>query len=636
MKQPPKIKCGLEIHQMLDTKEKLFCACPTTLRRDPADYSFQRRLRPAKSEIGEIDPAALFEFEKGMYFVYEGYEGSTCLVEMDEEPPHPVNEEALELALKFALMVNAHIVDEIHVMRKIVIDGSNTTGFQRTMLVAVGGSIKVAGKEIPIETICLEEDAARKISEDATQRSVTYRLDRLGIPLIEVATAPVIETPQEARDVAHYIGLLLRSLGRVKRGLGTIRQDLNISVEGGARVEVKGVQYLDLIPIVVENEVKRQLSLLQIREELKRRGLRKEYVSFEPVDVTAVFKNTKSKVARAALERGGIALALKLKGFKGILGMEVQPGRRFGSELADRARYWARVGGIFHSDELPAYGITSGEVEEVRRLLGAAEEDAFVLVFDEAEKALKALKAVHERLIEAFDGVPEETRAANPDGTTRFMRPMPGKARMYPETDVRPIRVTPELVSKLRSELPEPPEKTLERLKRQYQLSEDLSIQLFNSEHLFLFESLVEETKAPPALVATVLTNTLRSLRREGVNVDNIEEQHIRGVLKAVAEGRLAKEAIPDVLRILAENPDLPVEMALEKMSHRALTVEELERIVEEIVAGRIDFIRERGEKAFSPIMGLVMEKVRGRIDGKIVADVVARKIKEVVSSSTS
>ncbi|MGC9096599.1 MAG: Glu-tRNA(Gln) amidotransferase subunit GatE [Infirmifilum sp.] len=628
-----KIKCGIEIHQMLDTQSKLFCSCPTKIRKDPPDFTFLRRLRLARSEIGEIDPAALFEFEKGLQFLYEGYNDSVCLVEMDEEPPHPTNMEALTIALKFALLVNARIIDEIHVMRKIVIDGSNTTGFQRTMLVAVGGSINVKGKEIPIETICLEEDAARKIDERKDQQTVIYRLDRLGIPLIEVATGPVIESPEEAREVAHYIGLLLRSLGKVKRGLGTIRQDLNISVEGGARVEVKGVQYLDLIPLVVENEVKRQVKLLEIRDELVARGLSVTDILFEPVDVSKYFEKTKSKVARSALEKGGVALALKLKGFKGILGKEIQPGRRFGTELADRARYWARVGGIFHSDELPGYGISEEEVKILSEVLSLGENDAFVLVFDEREKALKALEAVYKRVLEAFSGVPEETRAANTDGTTRFMRPRPGKARMYPETDIRPIVISSQLIEKLKGELPEPPEETLKRLKKHYGLSDVLAQQLFSSEYLFFFEELVQETGVQPVIAATLLTNTLKSLRREGVNVEVLEEEHIKRVLKAVAENKLAKEAIPEVLRALAENPESSVEDVIEKLSLRGLTLQELERLVDEIISERKQLIMEKKEKAFSPIMGIVMEKVRGKIDGKIVAEVVRKKITEAISS---
>ena len=280
----PEIKVGLEIHQMLDTRGKLFCECPTTLRHDKPHLVFKRWLRVAKSELGEIDPAALFEYEKGRIYHYEAYMDSVCLVEMDEEPPHSLNREALRIALTIALMLNCRVVDEVHVMRKIVIDGSNTTGFQRTALIGFDGYVEIGEKRIPILTICLEEDAARKISED--KEKVIYRLDRLGIPLIEIATGPVISSPKEAGLVARKIGQLLRMTGRVKRGLGTIRQDLNVSVKGGARVEIKGVQELELIPKIVELEVKRQVELLRIRDELRNRNIKEEALKEEFIAVS--------------------------------------------------------------------------------------------------------------------------------------------------------------------------------------------------------------------------------------------------------------------------------------------------------------------------------------------------------------
>ncbi|MEM0493707.1 MAG: Glu-tRNA(Gln) amidotransferase subunit GatE [Thermofilum sp.] len=636
VKELPGIKCGIEIHQMLDTREKLFCSCPTEIVKDPGDLTVWRRLRVAKSEIGEIDPAALFEYEKGLSFIYEGYNSRTCLVELDEEPPHELNREALELALKFALMVGARIVDELHVMRKIVIDGSNTTGFQRTVLVALGGEVRVGDKTVPLQTICLEEDAARKVSEDKEKRTVTYRLDRLGVPLIEVATAPVITSPEEAREVALRIGLLLRSLGRVKRGLGTIRQDLNVSVEGGAKVEIKGVQYLDLIPKVVLYEALRQKNLLEIRNELRQRGVDESMLAFNPVEVTEIFQQTRSKVARQALAAGGVALALKLPGFAGLLGREIQPGRRFGTELADRARYRAEVGGLFHSDELPGYGITGEEVDSVKKKLECGERDAFVLVFEKRERALEALRAAWERAVEALRGVPEETRAANPDGTTRYMRPRPGSARMYPETDVRPVRVDREWLEKLRLELPEPPEKTLEKLREKYSLPESIAWMLFDTQQLYLFEELVTKTGAPPTLVASTLTNTMVSLRREGVPVENVTEEHLAALFKLVVEGRIAKEAIPDVLKELALNPEEGVDEAVTKVGVTALSVEKLREIVAGVIAENAGYVREKGEKAFGKIMGVVMEKVRGKVDGKIVAEVVREEIQRFLKASVA
>ncbi|MBC7219803.1 MAG: Glu-tRNA(Gln) amidotransferase subunit GatE, partial [Hadesarchaea archaeon] len=374
------LRVGFEIHQELNT-HKLFCSCPSQLRDDDPGFQVRRRLRPTQSELGEVDRAALAEALKGKAFSYQVYPDSICLVELDEEPPHPVNEEALDIALEVALLLKANPVDEVHVMRKIVIDGSNTCGFQRTMLVATDGSLEVDGKRISIPTICLEEDAARKVGENA--EVVEYRLDRLGIPLIEIATGPDFSDPQTPARAALYIGQLLRATGKVRRGIGTIRQDINISIAAGARQEIKGVQELGLISTVIEREVQRQLALLEIREELRRRGSMN--VEKEIVDVTEVFSKTGSKLIQRSLAAGGSVLAVKLGKFAGILGRELQPGRRFGTELSDRAKTYGKVGGLFHTDELPNYGITTEEVSRVRQALGAGEMDAVVLIADVRE-----------------------------------------------------------------------------------------------------------------------------------------------------------------------------------------------------------------------------------------------------------
>lgn len=630
-----KIKVGLEIHQMLDTKEKLFCACPTVLRREEPSIKFRRWLRLARSELGELDPAALFEYQKGKSYLYEQYEDSVCLVEMDEEPPHQLNSEALEIALSVCLMLNCKVVDEVQVMRKIVIDGSNTTGFQRTALIGIDGYVEVEGKQIPISTVCIEEDAARKIDENAKQ--VIYRLDRLGIPLIEISTGPVIGSSEEAGLVALRIGQLLRMTGKVKRGLGTIRQDLNISVEGGARVEIKGVQELDLIPKIVELEAKRQFSLLEIRDELRNRGITCDMIKTDAVNLTGVFERTNSRVARRALESGGVALAVKLPGFAGLLGREIQPGRRLGTEMAERARYWAEVGGIFHSDELPAYGITSSEVEKIRELLKCDRMDAFVLVFERKEKAIAALEAVVERAREALKGVPEETRAANPDGTTKFTRPMPGKARMYPETDIRPISITPELLEKVRRELPEPPEVKYEKFVKIYGLNPSLAKRMVSSYWLDLFEKAVEELRAPPTVVATTLEGTLIELRRDGVPVQNLNDEHFFNLFKLLSKGLLVKEAIPMVLKHLAENPSSSVEYALRELGLTPMSEEEAREAIRKVLSSmsRI-IIRERGVNAFSQAMGAAMKELRGRVDGELVSKLVKEELEKFLEESVS
>lgn len=626
------VKVGIEIHQMLDTKHKLFCNCPTELRRDSPHSEFRRWLRLARSELGELDPAAVFEYSKGKMFLYEAYFDSTCLVEMDEEPPHQLNPEALETAILVSLALNCKVVDEVHVMRKIVIDGSNTTGFQRTALIGLNGHVDVGGKKVPINTVCLEEDAARKMEE--REREVVYRLDRLGIPLVEVTTAPVISNPEEAGLVALRIGQLLRMTGRVKRGLGTIRQDLNISVEGGARVEIKGVQELELIPRVVEYEVMRQKKLLEVGEELRKRGVGRGDLSTNVLDVSELFKDTSSRVAKRALTSGGAALAVKLPGFARLLGVELQPGRRLGTEMADRARYWAEVGGIFHSDELPAYGISPEEVTAVRRALQCGELDAFVLVFEEKKRAIRALEAVVERAREALEGVPPETRGANPDGTTRFMRPMPGSARMYPETDIRPIPIETVMLERIRALIPEPPEIKYEKLVKVYGLNPEIAKRVLWSYRLDVFEKAVREVGASPTVVASTLEGTLVELRRDGVPVHNITDEHLLDVFKLLARGGLVKEAIPAVIKYLAENPDMEVEEAVKKLGLTPLSLEEAKEAVRRIISRMSDVIKERGEAAFSTVMGATMRELRGRVDGGLLSKLVREEVLKVVQGS--
>lgn len=294
------VKVGLEIHQQLASAHKLFCECPV-LKSEELPLSFTRRLRPAQSETGKLDPAAVFEFTKGRSNVYLWNPESSCLVEADEEPPHQLNGEALDIVLQVAWLLHSNVVDEVHVMRKIVIDGSNTTGFQRTAIIGLGGYLEVEGVRIGVQSVTIEEDAARIIGEDETSRH--FALDRLAVPLVEVALDPIAESPETVGKVALHLGRLLRSTGRVARGLGTIRQDLNVSVKGGGVVEVKGVQKLNLLPKVVAYEVARQLGLLEVSSRLKARGVRT--IECSRCDAGRVLRSTGSKVVQGKLREGG-------------------------------------------------------------------------------------------------------------------------------------------------------------------------------------------------------------------------------------------------------------------------------------------------------------------------------------------
>lgn len=629
------LKVGLEIHVQLNTKRKLFCPCPTSEESTSSQvYSFKRYLRPARSETGEVDPAAMLEWKRSRAYIYNAPSPTTCLVEADEEPPHHVDEESLLTAIAVAKALNMELIDEIYVMRKIVVDGSNVSGFQRTMLVAFNGSITVEDRKIGIQTLCLEEDAAKKIEEKESE--VYYSLERLGIPLIEIATSPDIDSPELALKTALKIGQLVRLTGKAKHGLGSIRQDINISIAGGAKIEVKGVQHLYLIPKVIEYEVQRQLKLLEIRSELLNRGVSEKDLLDDIVDVSELFKNSQSKIIKRALSLpNGAILAVKLPGFKGLLGREVQPGRRFGTELSDYAKVWGGVGGIIHTDELPGYGITSEDVVKLYEYIGAdPNRDAIVLVADEKEKGVKALKAVVERARLALIGIPEETRAANPDGTTKYMRPRPGSARMYPETDIPPIRITSELVEKAKTLIPEHPDVKYKKLVEKHGLSKALADALINALELDFYEYLAEKygDKVPYSVIASIFINTIPMLRREGIPIDEVDENTIERVVEAVARGVIAKEAIPDILAYIAKNPGTTVEQAINALGLKTTSVDELDKLIENIIASNKEKLLSKQSKAFNIVMSEVMKTMRGKVDGKLIADRVKVKLREILN----
>jgi len=607
---------GLEIHQQLDTETKLFCDSPTELREpEAAERRFTRYLHPTESELGEVDEAALEESQVAREFEYLAYD-TTCLVEEDDEPPGEVDGEALSVAIQIAELLDAAVVDEIQVMRKIVIDGSNTSGFQRSMLVARGGEIQTDAGPVGIEDLMLEEESAQKVAE--TDDGVRYSLDRLGIPLVEIGTAPDIRTPEQAREAAERIGTLLRSTGAVRRGLGTIRQDVNVSVEEGARVEIKGVQALDQIDEIVASEVDRQVALVEIAEELRAR----DAAVGEPVDATSVFADTESGVIRGALDDGGAVQAVRLAGFDGLVGRELQPDRRLGTELSDHAKR-AGAGGVFHTDELPAYGVTSEEVAALRETVDATDGDAVVLVADDPETAATATDNVVDRATTAIEGVPEETRGANDDGTTRYLRPLPGAARLYPETDVPPVEPDADQV-----EVPEVLDEKVDRYVADHGLGPDLAEQVAFGRQWPLFEATVA-AGVDPTLAATTLASTLTELDRDGVPVDALGDDDIRGTLELVAADDLAREGIEETLTTLAEQPDLTPQEAVEEAGLTGVDEAAVRDAVAEVVERNADQVAAEGMGAFSGLMGEAMGALRGKADGDLVSDVLREEIQK-------
>ena len=432
------LKVGLEIHQQLATNKKLFCNCEP-IESDEYFTKFQRKLRASKSELGEFDPAALFESTKSKTIMYYGNPQSSCLVEQDEEPPHDLDEDAKRITLIIASTLKSNIFNEIYPMRKTVIDGSNTTGFQRTMLISQGGFYEVEGTKIGIQSICLEEDAAKILGDEGTIKK--YGLERLGVPLVEIATEPFEVSPKQIKKIALTLGRILRSTKKVKRGLGSIRQDVNVSIKGGEVViEVKGVQQLDQLEKVVEYEAKRQYGLLQISKELKDIG----YVDGqnERTNVTDEVKGWNSKIIKSAIENKHEIDLIVFKNLAGIFGKSPLPGIRLGKDIAELVRFFG-LGGIFHSDELPNYGIQQSDVDDLRKNHNIGDNDAFLLLATPTEKADIVIDQILLRMQEIRDnGIPKDTRLATQSGETKFLRPRPGAARMYPETDIPPISIT--------------------------------------------------------------------------------------------------------------------------------------------------------------------------------------------------
>ncbi|MEM0473320.1 MAG: Glu-tRNA(Gln) amidotransferase subunit GatE [Candidatus Aenigmatarchaeota archaeon] len=473
------LKVGLEIHWGLNTEKKLFCSCPNTLVNRQADKLIERYLRPAVGELGEIDEAAKAEALKGKKAVYEFFDDANCLVEIDEEPPHSPNKYAIESSFLISEMLNAKIVDEIHVMRKTIIDGSNVSGFQRTMLIAMDGFVKTSFGDVGISSICLEEDSARIIDS----KKNIFRLDRLGMPEVEITTTPDIHTPEQALEAAEKIGMILLSSGKVKTGLGVVRQDVNVSIKDGARTEIKHVQRLNWIPLVIEKEVERQVQLIKKGEKIE-----------------------------------------------------------------------------------------------------------------------------------------NSVRVAKEDGSTVFLRPIAGAARMYPETDVAPILADKQLVDKIKKSLPETIDVKLAKLKKT--LPTDVAEQLSKSENLFLFEKIVSKVKIEPTIVATTLLYTLKDLKRKGIDVDAITDKQFIDLFEMLKDDKISKEAIPQILEKLKEQK---VEDVVKELNLLKLSRKELEKIVDDLIKENKDKL---DKNAYGLIMGLTMRQARGRIDGKIVDEVVKDRIK--------
>lgn len=589
------LKCGIEIHQQLDTG-KLFCVSPSVIRDDAPTFSFTRKLRAVIGETGEIDVAAASETRRDLTFRYEGYHDTISAVECDEEPPRPMNTDALRAVLQVAKMLRCRLVDEVQVMRKTVVNGSNTSGFQRTALVAYGGSVETESGQVGIQTVCIEEDSAKDVEKRLHQ--VTYNLSRLGIPLIEIATDPDIQSPEQCKEICEHIGMILRSTGRVKRGLGTIRQDLNISITGGARVEIKGAQDLKTVPRWVSYEALRQHNLLGLKEKVPSHAIKEE-----SRDVTDLFASSKSSIIQKALDKKGSVYALRLPGFSGLTGRELQPGRRVGSELSDYAKVYGGVGGIFHTDELPKYGITEEDVLQVKKILSCTDKDAFILVADTKDRCAKALSAVLFRVNLFRKGVVGEVRRPHDDGTSSFMRPIPGRDRMYPETDCMPVRIYDEEI-----ELPELLFAKAERFMSSFGLSRDLAAVVVKEIPDFE-ERMKAYAHLKPSFVADTVISIDKQIKRKYGVALHVPAERIWEVLGYLDKGKITQEVLIDLLK---EDKDIPSVIG----KYALLDDAEVEKQVRALVS-------EHKDKPLNVATGIIIGALRGKANPQKVITLV-------------
>jgi glutamyl-tRNA(Gln) amidotransferase subunit E len=561
--------CGLEVHQQLRTRRKLFCRCPSGRRVTSVDAEILRHMRPTLSEMGEYDGCALMEFKTRKEIVYLLESTTVCTYEMDDTPPFEIDAEAVRIALEVSKSFGLNLASELQVMRKQYLDGSIPTGFQRTTMVGLSGVIPFreselgGGRELRIRQLSLEEDSCREVS-DAGHR-IVFRTDRLGTPLIETVTEPDLLTPRDVERGGRLLARVARASGKVRRGMGSARQDVNVSIAGSRRVEIKGVGQHRILPRLVHNEAFRHLELLRIRAELLSRGVTPELLTppdgggieaaGRVVDAGAVLPRSTSAPVRDALERSHTVLALRLPAFGGLLTRATQPGVLFLQELAERVRVIACLGpGRFLiASETDAHALADSEWRALRKALRAEGGDALIVLWGPREDAVTAAREVFARCREALIGVPSETRQAHPDGTTGFERILPGPERMYPDTDTPPLPIPDawlEVIDANRGERPWEREDRYVGLG----LTPRAAALLSNAVWADLFDRLDPQTPVCARRAAAALEKRLVHHWRETRTRELPAAERLAPLVRALDEGRVQPQAFEPIFdRLLRE-----------------------------------------------------------------------------------
>ena len=555
------------------------------------------------------------EFKTKKDIIYRINRDTVCTYEMDDTPPFLINDEALDISLQCGLLFDCSIVDEIHIARKQYLDGSIPTGFQRTAIFALNGKIPYKDRTINIVQMSIEEDSCREVSDSGHTR--TYRTDRLGMPLIETVTGPDMRTPYEVAEVLEICANVVRSTNKVRRGIGTAREDVNVSVDGGTRIEIKGVPKIGRIPHLTYNEAMRQWNLLRLREELHKRGITKETFEAKFEDVTRIIKKAHYQPVRSAIEQGLLVKCVVLKNFSGLLNWQTQTDTYFSKEISDRVRVFAcltNIPNIIHSDSR-GENLTSADWKNIKRNVGANDDDTMVLVWRNEVDTETAAKEIIIRAKEATIGIPSETRQALRDGTNGFERILPGADRMYPDTDLPPTRITNEHLNKLKLDLPEKfwiSEEWYNKLGIPKDTIRDLSISKFAK----LFHFAVNEWKINPTLAAVALIQFPKRLKKMKYDTSLLSAEIMKEIFYAFKDGLISKEGI-----FIAMQKSIKKGKFYPELLPKPITFKELDDIIIETnnELGKVDLIKIDSKNKV--LMGLVMDKVRMSVEGKSVAE---------------
>ena len=620
-------RSGLEVHCQLLTDRKLFCRCPAGRYSSHYDAELLRHMRPTLSELGEYDGTALMEFKTRKEVVYQVRNDTVCTYEMDDTPPFPPDPETIDIVLEMALLFRSSIVGEIHITRKQYLDGSIPTGFQRTAIIGVEGEIPLADRTVPVVQVSVEEDSCREVRDEGHR--ITFRADRLGMPLFEVVTYPEMRTPGEVAEVGWRIGQILRSTGKVRRGIGSVRQDVNVSIDGAPRIEIKGVPRVRAFAPLTHNEALRQKGLLEIREELKRRGVGAEDISAHAAPVPAASLDHPG--LRKARAEGRAVWAVRVPRFAGILDRSLQEGPGgesvpFLRDMAGRVRVIACLDQppvLFcreASDPRHPERLSLSVWEAAAEVTGAESADALLMVWGPEEDVKTAVREIETRCREAAVGIPRETRQALKDGTTDFERILPGPDRMYPDTDLPLIPVEEERIARIEAALPEPPWEREARY-RAWGLPPDVIEALAFSTRGNLLDRIVEETGVPPLLAGITLVHDWKALTAGGADLTTCGDEQWMDLFRAYRDGRFGREAIPRLLERLAGSPGLTADAALNGAGLSPLTDEEMRETIDEVIAsqGEAPMHNPADENRVAYLMGFVMKRVRGRREGREV-----------------